>query len=70
VIRDSINGGGRSLPRDERRLERALRERSMALRRQPRSPGRCSTCGRPVASSEDWLSVGGSLVVHPECLYG
>jgi hypothetical protein len=42
----------------------------MALRRQPRSPGRCSTCGRPVASSEDWLSVGGSLVVHPECLYG
>jgi hypothetical protein len=69
VIRDSIRSGARSEPRDEHRLELALRARSMGLRRGGGSPGRCSSCGRPVARSEEWLSLGGSLVVHRGCLY-
>lgn len=70
MIKESINRDARSVPRDEHRLELALRQRSMGLRRSTGSPGRCSSCGRTVARSEDWLTVGGSLVVHPECLYG
>jgi hypothetical protein len=70
VIKESIVADARSAPRDERRLEKALRARSMGLRRRAGSPGRCSTCGLPVVATDDWLSVGGSLVVHPDCLYG
>jgi hypothetical protein len=69
VIKESISGDARSVPRDEHRLELALRERSMGLRRRTGSPGRCSGCGRPLASTENWLTVGGSLVVHHDCLY-
>jgi hypothetical protein len=70
VIRDSIRtSGARPSPRDEHRLELALRARSMGLRRKAGSPGRCSTCGRPVTRADDWLTLGGSLVVHPDCLY-
>jgi hypothetical protein len=70
VIRDSIeHRSGRTLPRDERRLELALRARSMALRRRGGSVGRCPSCGRPVSNDERWLSVG-ALVVHPDCLFG
>ena len=70
MIRDSIIGDARAVPRDERRLELVLRARAMGLRRRVGSPGRCSSCGRPVATSDNWLTLGGSLVVHPDCLYG
>jgi hypothetical protein len=70
MIRDSIIGDARPVPRDEHRLELALRARSMGLRRSVGSPGRCSTCGRAIATSDNWLTLGGSLVVHPDCLYG
>jgi hypothetical protein len=70
VIRDSVIGDARPVPRDDHRLELALQARSMGLRRQAGSPGRCSGCGRPFASSDYWLSLGGSLMVHPDCLYG
>jgi hypothetical protein len=69
VIKESIHREARSEPRDERRLELALRTRSMGLRRRTGSPGRCSGCGRPLASTDNWLTVGGSLVVHQSCLY-
>ena len=70
MIRDSIElRTGRSSPRDERRLELALRARSAALRRRSGSVGRCPSCGRPVSREEGWLSVG-ALVVHPDCLFG
>jgi hypothetical protein len=69
VIRDSIEERRGSSSREEQRLELALRTRSLRLRGRTGSVGRCSGCGRPVASHESWMSVG-SLVVHPECLFG
>jgi hypothetical protein len=69
MIKDSVNGTTRPVPRDEHRLELALRARSRALGSRTGSVGRCPSCGRPIARSEAWLGVG-SLVVHPDCLYG
>jgi hypothetical protein len=69
VIKDSIEQRrGRSFPRNEERLELVLRTRSFALRGRTGSVGRCSRCGRPVSSHENWLGVG-ALVVHPDCLF-
>ena len=69
MIKDSIEPRrGRSLPRQEERLELILRTRSLALRGRSGSVGRCSGCGRSVSRHENWMSVG-ALVVHPECLF-
>ena len=70
MIRDSI--GHRSdepFPHRERRLELALRARSLALRGRTGSVGRCPGCGRAVSSGESWMSVG-VLVAHSDCLFG
>jgi hypothetical protein len=70
VITDSIeHRRSPSFERREERLEVALRTRSLKLRGRTGSVGRCSGCGRPISSRETWMSVG-SLVVHPECLFG
>ena len=69
MIKDSIEQRRGSFSRKEERLEMALRTRSLRLRGRTGSVGRCSGCGRPVSSHENWMSVG-SLVVHPECLFG
>ena len=69
MIKDSIEQRRDSFPRQEERLEMALRTRSLRLRGRTGSVGRCSGCGRPVASHESWMSVG-ALVMHPECLFG
>ena len=68
MTKESVEPRGSSVSRQEERVELALRTRSLRLRNRTGSVGRCSGCGRAVASHENWVSVG-QLVVHPECLY-